>query len=63
VTADLFGSHMIVTSNHVKSPQGSLSIGLGARPQVALIANCTTGGYFQLNTTVPAPFNSFNVQV
>ncbi len=63
ITADLFASHVIVTSNHVKSPPGSFSIGLGERPQVALLANCTTGNYFGVNTTVPAPLNNFNVRV
>src|SRR5262249_17680780 len=63
VTADLFANHMIVTSNHVKSPLGSHSIGLGNRPQVALITNYTTGDYFQASSTVPAPIANFNIRV
>jgi hypothetical protein len=62
-TVRLFGSHMIVTGNHVKAPAGVNAFHLGSRPRVALLGNVTTGGYAALSTTVPTPHTDFNVQI
>ena len=62
-TVRLFGTHMIVTGNHVKAPVGVPSIHLGSRPRVALLANITTGLIAGVNTTVPTPHTDFNVQI
>jgi hypothetical protein len=70
ITADLFGSHMIVTANQIKTPRTfnnpplrGNSFGFGLRPQVVVMGNYTTGNYTGVSTTVPAPIppNNFNV--
>ena len=63
ITADLYGSHMIVTSNQVKTPAKGHSFGFGNRPRVAATSNYTTGNYVNVATTVPAALLNFNVIV
>jgi hypothetical protein len=62
-TVLLFGTHMIVTGNHVKAPAGVNSFNLGNRPRVAVLGNITTGAFIGVNTTVPTPHTNFNVQI
>jgi hypothetical protein len=62
-TVRLFGTHMIVTGNHVKAPPGVNAFNLGNRPRVALLGNVTTGPYAGVSTTVPTPHTNFNVQL
>jgi hypothetical protein len=64
-TALLFGSHMIVTGNHVKGLHNIAAMDLGHRAHVMLLANYTTGAYRNAAaTTAPSvPPNNFNVQI
>ncbi len=61
-TVKLFGSHLIVTSNHVKAPQGVRSFDLGGR-RTALLGNGTTGAIINAGAAIPLPIANFNFQI
>jgi hypothetical protein len=63
ITADLYGSHMIVTSNQVKTPVKGHSFGFGGRLKVAATSNYTTGDWVNVGSTIPAVFPNFNAFV
>jgi hypothetical protein len=63
ITADLYGSHMIVSSNQVKTPAKGHSFGFGGRLKVAATSNYTTGDWVNVGSTIPAIFPNFNAFV
>jgi hypothetical protein len=63
ITADLYGSHMIVSSNQVKTPDKGHSFGFGGRKKVAATSNYTTGDWVNVGSTIPAVFPNFNAFV
>jgi hypothetical protein len=60
-TVKLFGSHLIVTSNHVKAPQDVRAFDLGGR-KTGLLGNATTGTYVDAGAAIPLPIANFNFQ-
>jgi nitrous oxidase accessory protein NosD len=62
-TVSLWGSHLIVMSNHVKALPAYSSIDFNWCTKVALIGNVTTGGFDNLGSSVPTPPENYNVQV
>jgi hypothetical protein len=60
-TVKLFGSHLIVTSNHVKAPPDVRAFDLGGR-KTGLMGNGTTGTYVNAGAAIPLPIANFNFQ-
>jgi len=61
ITADIFGTRMVVTGNQVNTPFSGHSFGFGGRQLVATMSNHSTGDYVNVGSTVPAPLANFNV--
>jgi parallel beta-helix repeat protein len=69
-TVRLWGSHQVVTSNHVAAEEGPgkpapnyPSIDFNDARRVALTSNWTTGEFIFLGSSIPAPANQFNVKL
>ena len=63
-TVLLWGSHLIVTCNHVKGDPGVKAIDLWNLGKVALVGNVTTGEIVRVaNTVRPSPHADFNVKI